>query len=244
MLTFNNAFKPNEAETDKIDRIDTSNQVSNSALWDAFSIDEALRRRLEKRIYIPLPCADTRKQLLEISLNDIETADLDLDDLASRMHNYSGADINNVARDTALMCLRDLLQFSLPRRSAPPAGFADEDLNCAGFLGDLVNVDAKTKLEREITRFKNFEIETYFEWTRTNMNIPKCIEFLDSHTFPILAKVIRIAFQTPAGTGILERFFSTLKYIFTTERSRMSEETLSNENKSTSQELYSYSAYY
>ena len=92
-----------------------------------------------------------------------------------------------------------------------------------------MNVDAKTKLEREITRFKNFEIETYFEWTRTNMNIPKCIEFLDSHTFPMLAKVIRIAFQTPAGTGNLERFFSTLKYIFTTERSRMSEETLSNE---------------
>jgi len=113
--------------------------------------------------------------------------------------------------------------------AALPAGFADEDLNCAGFLGDLVNVDAKTKLEREITRFKNFEIETYFEWSRTNMNIPKCIEFLDSHTFPMLAKVIRIAFQTPAGTGNLERFFSTLKYIFTTERSRMSEETLSNE---------------
>jgi katanin p60 ATPase-containing subunit A1 len=33
--------------------------------WD---IDEALRRRLEKRIYIPLPDLDSRKQLLEINL--------------------------------------------------------------------------------------------------------------------------------------------------------------------------------
>ncbi|CBY43428.1 unnamed protein product [Oikopleura dioica] len=37
MLTFNNAFKPKEAETDKIDRIDTGNQVSNSEIWDAFN---------------------------------------------------------------------------------------------------------------------------------------------------------------------------------------------------------------
>ena len=36
MLTFNNALKHKEAETDKIDRIDTGNQVSNSAIWDAF----------------------------------------------------------------------------------------------------------------------------------------------------------------------------------------------------------------
>lgn len=33
--------------------------------WD---LDEALRRRLEKRIYIPLPAAPERKQLLHINL--------------------------------------------------------------------------------------------------------------------------------------------------------------------------------
>jgi katanin p60 ATPase-containing subunit A1 len=33
--------------------------------WD---IDEALRRRLEKRIYIPLPGKDEREELLRINL--------------------------------------------------------------------------------------------------------------------------------------------------------------------------------
>jgi katanin p60 ATPase-containing subunit A1 len=33
--------------------------------WD---IDEALRRRLEKRIYIPLPAAREREELLRLAL--------------------------------------------------------------------------------------------------------------------------------------------------------------------------------
>ena len=37
--------------------------------WD---LDEAMRRRLEKRIYIPLPDETTRRQLFEISVADVE----------------------------------------------------------------------------------------------------------------------------------------------------------------------------
>ena len=45
--------------------------------WD---LDEALRRRLEKRIYIPLPDTESRRSLLQISLADIALAgDVDLD---------------------------------------------------------------------------------------------------------------------------------------------------------------------
>ena len=64
--------------------------------WD---IDEALRRRLEKRIYIPLPCPMARASLLKINLKDVQIAeDLDLDEIAKNLHNYSGADITNVCR--------------------------------------------------------------------------------------------------------------------------------------------------
>ena len=64
--------------------------------WD---IDEALRRRLEKRIYIPLPCEDARASLLKINLKDVNLAeDLNLETVAKELHNYSGADITNVCR--------------------------------------------------------------------------------------------------------------------------------------------------
>jgi katanin p60 ATPase-containing subunit A1 len=72
--------------------------------WD---IDEALRRRLEKRIYIPLPNAEGRKKLLEINLREVELAsDVDLAGIAEKLDGYSGADITNVCRDAAMMSMR------------------------------------------------------------------------------------------------------------------------------------------
>jgi len=50
--------------------------------WD---IDEALRRRLEKRIYIPLPAFESRKELIRINLKSVEVApDVDIDEVARR----------------------------------------------------------------------------------------------------------------------------------------------------------------
>merc|ERR1712168_1761797 len=62
--------------------------------WD---IDEALRRRLEKRIYIPLPCSPSRAALLKINLKEVKLAeDVDLEAVAKKLEFYSGADITNV----------------------------------------------------------------------------------------------------------------------------------------------------
>lgn len=64
--------------------------------WD---IDEALRRRLEKRIYIPLPTAKGRTELLKINLREVELdPDIQLEDIAEKIEGYSGADITNVCR--------------------------------------------------------------------------------------------------------------------------------------------------
>eukprot|EP00794_Sanderia_malayensis_P000192 gene192-806_t len=76
--------------------------------WD---IDEALRRRLEKRIYIPLPTVDGREELLKINLRQIKTSgDLDLKNIAIGMDGYSGADITNVCRDASMMVMRRRIQ--------------------------------------------------------------------------------------------------------------------------------------
>lgn len=64
--------------------------------WD---IDEALRRRLEKRIYIPLPTQDGREALLTINLREVKLdPEVDLHAIAKKLDGYSGADITNVCR--------------------------------------------------------------------------------------------------------------------------------------------------
>ncbi|TMW52710.1 hypothetical protein DOY81_002233 [Sarcophaga bullata] len=72
--------------------------------WD---IDEALRRRLEKRIYIPLPSDEGREALLKINLREVKVDDsVDLGDIAKKLDGYSGADITNVCRDASMMSMR------------------------------------------------------------------------------------------------------------------------------------------
>lgn len=72
--------------------------------WD---IDEALRRRLEKRIYIPLPNNEGREALLRINLREVETdPTLDMRAVANKLEGYSGADITNVCRDASMMSMR------------------------------------------------------------------------------------------------------------------------------------------
>ena len=93
-------------------------------------IDNAFRRRFEKRIYIPLPDREARyglvyihcttvvqkltpsvflfrRRLLDINLSKLEVADdADLDDVAEDLESYSGADITNLCRDAAMMSMR------------------------------------------------------------------------------------------------------------------------------------------
>ncbi|KAK2587513.1 hypothetical protein KPH14_003210 [Odynerus spinipes] len=72
--------------------------------WD---IDEALRRRLEKRIYIPLPNHEGREALLRINLREVKVdSSVNLADIAEKLEGYSGADITNVCRDASMMSMR------------------------------------------------------------------------------------------------------------------------------------------
>ena len=76
--------------------------------WD---LDEAFRRRLEKRIYIPLPDQESRKSLFKLNLQGVKVSeDVELDYLADKSDGYSGADITNVCRDASFMAMRRRIQ--------------------------------------------------------------------------------------------------------------------------------------
>ena len=72
--------------------------------WD---LDDAIIRRLDKRIYIPLPDKVARKKLFELKLKEVDVdKNIDWDTLVKKTEMYSGDDMNNVCRDAAMMPLR------------------------------------------------------------------------------------------------------------------------------------------
>lgn len=60
-----------------------------------YSLDPAIRRRFDKRIYIPLPDHVARVQLLKLQLGQTEhwLTEQDFDELAWRTEGFSGSDI-------------------------------------------------------------------------------------------------------------------------------------------------------
>lgn len=81
--------------------------------WD---LDEAMRRRLEKRIYIPLPDEAARAELFEICMRsvDVDTEHVSASLLAGYTQGYSGADIRIICREAAMMPMRRLLLEKRP----------------------------------------------------------------------------------------------------------------------------------
>lgn len=76
--------------------------------WD---LDEAIRRRLEKRIYIPLPDEEGRCELFRINMRNVAMdPDIDFKELAMRSQGYSGDDLAIVCRDASMMGVRRLME--------------------------------------------------------------------------------------------------------------------------------------
>ena len=73
-----------------------------------WGLDAAIRRRFEKRIYIPLPEEMPRRRMFELNIGNTP-CDLkpeDLNQLAKMTEGYSGADISIVVREALMMPIR------------------------------------------------------------------------------------------------------------------------------------------
>ncbi|KAI8790611.1 vacuolar protein sorting-associated protein 4A-like isoform X2 [Biomphalaria glabrata] len=73
-----------------------------------WALDSAIRRRFEKRIYIPLPEAPARAEMFKLNLGTTphSLVDEDFRELAQKTEGYSGADISIVVRDALMMPVR------------------------------------------------------------------------------------------------------------------------------------------
>ncbi|XP_053603489.1 katanin p60 ATPase-containing subunit A1-like isoform X2 [Plodia interpunctella] len=103
--------------------------------WD---IDEAFRRRFEKRIYIGLPDEGIREKLLKLCLREVVLApDVDLVELATKLDGYSGSDICNLCRDASMMTMRRKIAGKTPeqirklKRTELEAPISKNDLEAA-----------------------------------------------------------------------------------------------------------------
>ena len=64
--------------------------------WD---LDEALLRRFQKRIYIPLPDEEGRAAIMKMTISDMIDDDFNIQQWAKQLEGYSCADITNLCRD-------------------------------------------------------------------------------------------------------------------------------------------------
>uniref|UniRef100_A0A3B3ZDQ3 Katanin p60 ATPase-containing subunit A1 n=1 Tax=Periophthalmus magnuspinnatus TaxID=409849 RepID=A0A3B3ZDQ3_9GOBI len=122
--------------------------------WD---IDEALRRRLEKRIYIPLPSAKGRVELLKINLKELElSGDVDMEKIATQMEGYSGADITNVCRDASLMAMRRRIEGLSPEEIR---NISRDEMHMPTTMDDF-----ETSLKKVSKSVSAADLEKYEKW--------------------------------------------------------------------------------
>ncbi|KNC96074.1 uncharacterized protein SPPG_08465 [Spizellomyces punctatus DAOM BR117] len=120
-------------------------------------IDEALRRRLEKRIYIPLPDLETRRELLRLNLQSIKIADdVVLEELAEKIDGYSGADITNICRDASMMSMRKRIRGLSPEQIR---SISKEELEAPATKEDFEA--AISKIQSSVSQA---DLKRYQEW--------------------------------------------------------------------------------
>ena len=73
-----------------------------------WELDPAIRRRFERRVYIPLPEDFARRKLFELSIGDTpnELNDEDFDELGRLTEGYSGSDISTVVKSALMEPIR------------------------------------------------------------------------------------------------------------------------------------------
>ncbi|KAG0014269.1 hypothetical protein BGZ80_010546 [Entomortierella chlamydospora] len=72
-----------------------------------FELDDAVLRRLPRRILVDLPSEQAREQILNVYLGSEQLEDVDIKDLAKKTKFFSGSDLKNLCVSAALASVRE-----------------------------------------------------------------------------------------------------------------------------------------
>lgn len=133
--------------------------ATTNAPWD---LDPAIRRRLEKRVLIPLPDTHARTEMFRLHLRDISlSSDVDFPALAARTEGYSGADLIVCCRDAAMAPLRRLVQGKTPheiRQLKSQPGALQFRIGQPDFLDAIARVQPSVSKD-QVARFEQWQKE-------------------------------------------------------------------------------------
>ncbi|KAK9806723.1 hypothetical protein WJX72_000607 [[Myrmecia] bisecta] len=89
-----------------------------------YGLDQAMRRRFDKRIYIPLPEKAARAHMFRVHLGDTPNVltQADFDELARRTEGFSGSDVNVVVKDVLMEPVRKTQEATHFRSVKGPDG--------------------------------------------------------------------------------------------------------------------------
>ncbi|MEM3372706.1 MAG: CDC48 family AAA ATPase [Candidatus Anstonellales archaeon] len=114
------------------------------------SIDPALRRpgRFDREIEIGIPDRDSRKEILQIHTRNMPLdEDVDLDELANITHGYTGADLNSLVKEAAMMTLRRILPDLDLEKEIPPEIINSLKVTKEDFMNAMKGIQASALRE-------------------------------------------------------------------------------------------------
>ena len=120
-------------------------------------LDEAARRRLVKRLYVPLPDEIARKQIIKNLLQGQgkhSLTDEEMTTVARKAEGYSGADMAELCKESAMGPIRSIDYSQIENIEVENV----RDITIQDFLDALYNVKASVS-EKDITM--------YLEWNTT-----------------------------------------------------------------------------
>jgi transitional endoplasmic reticulum ATPase len=107
------------------------------------AIDPALRRpgRFDREIEIRIPDRNARKEILQIHTRNMPLAkDVDIDELAAITHGYTGADLNSLAKEAAMVSLRDVWPQIIDKKKIPEEMLMNLTVNRDNFIEALKSI--------------------------------------------------------------------------------------------------------